>query len=75
MGLQRTWFPRTRCQASEPFGPDQEREKRWAELFDQLDLNKDGRIDILELQTGLRGRGLSKGSVERVSQWDPSIFY
>uniref|UniRef100_A0A3Q1K6S3 EF-hand domain-containing protein n=1 Tax=Anabas testudineus TaxID=64144 RepID=A0A3Q1K6S3_ANATE len=47
-------------------GPDREREKRWAELFDQLDLNKDGRIDILELQTGLAGRGLSSGSVERI---------
>ncbi|XP_038570008.1 calcium-binding mitochondrial carrier protein SCaMC-1-like isoform X2 [Micropterus salmoides] len=56
------------CQDSESAGPDQEREKRWAELFEQLDLNKDGHIDILELRTGLAGRGLSRGSLERMVQ-------
>lgn len=54
------------CQASSPPGPEQERQQRWAQLFEQLDLNKDGRIDILELQAGLAGRGLSKGSAEKV---------
>lgn len=54
------------CQASRSPGLEQEREKRWAELFEQLDLNKDGRIDILELQAGLSGQGLSKGSAEKV---------
>lgn len=66
MGPQRTWFTSARCQGSESPGPDLEREKRWAELFDQLDLNKDGRIDILELRTGLAGRGLSRSSLERI---------
>uniref|UniRef100_A0A671P0H8 Calcium-binding mitochondrial carrier protein SCaMC-3-like n=1 Tax=Sinocyclocheilus anshuiensis TaxID=1608454 RepID=A0A671P0H8_9TELE len=45
-----------------------EREKRWAELFDQLDLNKDGRIDANELRTGLSAWGTGKGcNIVRVS--------
>ncbi|XP_035516687.1 calcium-binding mitochondrial carrier protein SCaMC-1 isoform X2 [Morone saxatilis] len=66
MGTQQTWFPRAHCQDSKSSDPDQEREKLWAELFDQLDLNKDGHVDILELRTGLAGRGISKGSLERL---------
>lgn len=66
MRPQWTWVPRVHCQSSKPPGPDQEREKRWAELFDQLDLNKDGCIDIAELRTGLEGRGLSRSSLERI---------
>ncbi|XP_043913109.1 calcium-binding mitochondrial carrier protein SCaMC-3 [Protopterus annectens] len=40
-------------------GTDPEREKRWTELFEQLDTNKDGRVDIHELQEGLRALGMT----------------
>ena len=66
MGPQ--WIPWARCQDSESNGPDLDREKRWAELFDELDINKDGHIDIAELRAGLAGRGLSKGSLEKVRE-------
>ncbi|CAL9700631.1 unnamed protein product [Knipowitschia caucasica] len=45
---------------------DKEREKRWVELFDQFDVNKDGHIDISELRAGLAARGLSRGSLEKI---------
>ncbi|XP_055081737.1 calcium-binding mitochondrial carrier protein SCaMC-1 isoform X2 [Periophthalmus magnuspinnatus] len=61
-----TWIPWAHCQQNGSPGLDKEREKRWAELFDQFDLNKDGHIDISELRTGLAARGLSRGSVEKI---------
>ncbi|XP_059410781.1 mitochondrial adenyl nucleotide antiporter SLC25A23 isoform X2 [Carassius carassius] len=54
---------RARCQDS---GVDPERERLWAELFLQLDLNKDGRIDVNELRVGLSARGMSWSSVEEI---------
>lgn len=56
-------WTRARCQDS---GVDPEREQLWAELFAQLDLNKDGRIDVNELRVGLAARGMSWSSVEEV---------
>ncbi|KAG7504455.1 calcium-binding mitochondrial carrier SCaMC-3-like [Solea senegalensis] len=43
-----------------------DRERRYEELFQQLDLNKDGRVDISELRTGLLARGLHRGEAEEI---------
>lgn len=53
-----------------PVDPD--REQRYAELFEQLDLNKDGRVDISELKTGLAARGLHQREAEEVRR--PQVF-
>uniref|UniRef100_A0A8C5UJ05 EF-hand domain-containing protein n=1 Tax=Malurus cyaneus samueli TaxID=2593467 RepID=A0A8C5UJ05_9PASS len=36
-------------------------DSRYASLFRKLDLNEDGRVDIAELQTGLRAMGIPLG--------------
>ncbi|TNM97557.1 mitochondrial adenyl nucleotide antiporter SLC25A23-like isoform X1 [Takifugu flavidus] len=45
---------------------DTDHEKRYAELFRQLDLNKDGKVDISELRTALAARGLHQGGAEEI---------
>lgn len=63
---------RTRREGNEENGDsseaslDPDRESRYAELFEQLDVNKDGRVDINELRTGLAALGLHQGEAEEV---------
>ncbi|XP_064415698.1 mitochondrial adenyl nucleotide antiporter SLC25A23 [Latimeria chalumnae] len=62
-GVGRGWWPRALCHEN----GDPEREKKWAELFEQLDTNKDGRVDIQELRDGLATMGMSlRGSAEQI---------
>lgn len=49
---------------------DTDHDRRYAELFRQLDLNKDGKVDISELRTALAARGLHQGTAEEVRQSD-----
>lgn len=35
--------------------------KTFAELFEKLDVNKDGKVDVSELKTGLAAMGFSVG--------------
>lgn len=61
----------TRACCQDNGATDPEREKRWAELFEQLDLNKDGRIDVNELRTGLAAHGFLRGNAEEVRRSCP----
>lgn len=72
MGPQQTWLPGVQCQERVPQQPDHDKEKRWAEMFELMDLNKDGHIDVLELRAGLASRGLSRASVDRVCPPPPN---
>lgn len=69
MGEARVRLPfvwtQARCQDNG--ASEAEREKRWAELFEQLDVNKDGKIDINELRSGLAAWGVVRSDPDEVS--------
>lgn len=46
-----------------------ERRQRWGRLFEELDRNKDGRVDVQELRQGLAR--LSGGDPDRAAQQVP----
>ncbi|CAG00807.1 unnamed protein product, partial [Tetraodon nigroviridis] len=45
---------------------DTDRDRRYAEIFRQLDLNEDGKVDVSELRTALAARGLRQGTAEEI---------
>uniref|UniRef100_A0A8C6XAA8 EF-hand domain-containing protein n=1 Tax=Naja naja TaxID=35670 RepID=A0A8C6XAA8_NAJNA len=56
------WIRKSRVQIKFTKGfRDPERRQRWASLFEQLDTNKDGRVDINELREGLARMGMEAG--------------
>lgn len=68
MGEERVRLPFgwTRALCQDDRACEAEREKRWAELFQQLDVNKDGRIDMNELRSGLAAWGVMRSDVDEV---------
>ncbi len=43
---------------------EEDNTKTFAELFEKLDVNKDGKVDVSELKTGLAAMGFSMGKGE-----------
>ncbi|CAL8317445.1 unnamed protein product [Arctogadus glacialis] len=72
MGDNREWlclgWTQTRCQEKDEgcVDPETDRGSTYAELFKQLDLNYDGRVDINELRIGLAARGLQWDDAEEI---------
>lgn len=54
------------CGGSDVAISDTDHGRRYAELFRQLDLNNDGKVDISELRTALAARGLHQETAEEV---------
>ncbi|XP_075567253.1 mitochondrial adenyl nucleotide antiporter SLC25A24 isoform X1 [Pelecanus crispus] len=61
--LRRFVLPAAACDGS------RDGDSRYANLFRKLDLNEDGRVDIAELQTGLRAMGIPLGKEAEETCW------
>ena len=53
-----------------------EDQKRYKELFDKLDVNKDGKVEIKELADGLKKmRGVSGKEMQTHAQVSPGVIH
>ena len=54
-------------------------EERFSQLFRELDINKDGRVDVKELQTGLKRLGVNwtrdQAQVRKQTMADGRCYY
>ncbi|XP_033826675.1 calcium-binding mitochondrial carrier protein SCaMC-3-like [Periophthalmus magnuspinnatus] len=68
MGEEEERSARIHLQENEEKGAssEEQRERRYEQLFKQLDLNQDGRVDITELRLGLDKRGVHRGKAEEI---------